>query len=186
MPKRKNPRDAQCQHCKRFFTKKGLKEHQRHVKCSPNSKATPREWERARCKHCGKSFHSSNSLRVHVSTQHPGKYRKSPNSAKAHRSPLKRSASPKSGRSSSAPRHDTSSPERPKRGASPEAASRNPGGRHISASGADKLQSDHVDVETMIRRSSDPVFSRQIWEKVLRQQQRRNDKTQSARRHAAP
>ena len=110
MPTRKSKRDAQCEHCKRFFTKKGLKEHQRHVKCSPTSTATPRKWERARCKHCGKSFHSSNSLRVHVSTQHPTEYRKSPNSVKAHRSPVKRSGSTKTGRASSAPRHDTAGP----------------------------------------------------------------------------
>ena len=62
MPRRKSPRDARC-------------EHKRHVKCAPTSKATPRKWERARCKHCHRSFHSSNALRVHVSTQHPSEYR---------------------------------------------------------------------------------------------------------------
>ena len=162
MPTRKSKRDAQCEHCKRFFTKKGLKEHQRHVKCSPTSTATPRKWERARCKHCGKGFHSSNSLRVHVSTQHPTEYRKSPNSVKAHRSPVKRSGSTKTGR----------------------ASSRKPVS-HSPASRAEKLKTD-LDVEAMIRKSPDPATSRRIWETVLRQQQLQKDKPQSARRHAAP
>ena len=179
MPTRKSKRDAQCEHCKRFFTKKGLKEHQRHVKCSPTSTATPRKWERARCKHCGKSFHSSNSLRVHVSTQHPTEYRKSPNSVKAHRSPVKRSGSTKTGRASSAPRHDTAG-----RSTSPQVVSRKPAG-HSSASRAEKLKTD-LDVEAMIRKRPDPGTSRRIWETVLRQQQLQKDKTQSARRHAAP
>ena len=179
MPTRKSKRDAQCEHCKRFFTKKGLKEHQRHVKCSPTSTATPRKWERARCKHCGKSFHSSNSLRVHVSTQHPTEYRKSPNSVKAHRSPVKRSGSTKTGRASSAPRHDTAG-----RSTSPQVASRKPVS-HSPASRAEKLKTD-LDVEAMIRKSPDPATSRRIWETVLRQQQLQKDRTQSARRHVAP
>ena len=158
--------------------KKGLKEHQRHVKCSPTSTATPRKWERARCKHCGKSFHSSNSLRVHVSTQHPTEYRKSPNSVKAHRSPVKRSGSTKTGHASSAPRHDTAG-----RSTSPQVASRKPVS-HSPASRAEKLKTD-LDVEAMIRKSPDPATSRRIWETALRQQLQK-DKTQSARRHAAP
>ena len=166
MPTRKSKRDAQCEHCKRFFTKKGLKEHQRHVKCSPTSTATPRKWERARCKHCGKIFHSSNSLRVHVSTQHPTEYRKSPKSVKAHRSPVKRSGSTKTGSTS------------------PQVASRKPVS-HSPASRAEKLKTD-LDVEAMIRKSSDPATSRRIGETVLRQQQLQKDKTQNARRHAAP
>ena len=163
MPTRKSKRDAQCEHCKRFFTKKGLKEHQRHVKCSPTSTATPRKWERARCKHCGKSFHRSNSLRVHVSTQHPTVYRKSPNRTKAHRSPVKRSGPTKTGRASSTPRHDTAG-----RSTSPQVASQKP----VSHS--------------PIRKSPDPATSRRRWETVLRQQQLQKDRTQSARRHTAP
>ena len=170
MPTRKSKCDAQCEHCKRFFTKKGLKEHQRHAKCSPTSTATPRKWERACCKHCGKSFHSSNSLRVHVSTQHPTEYRKSPNSVKAHRSPVKRSGSTE---------HDTAG-----RSTSPQVASRKPVS-HSPASRAEKLKTD-LDVEAMIRKSPDPATSRRIWETVLRQQQLQKDRTQSARRHAAP
>ena len=180
MPTRKSKRDAQREHCTRFCTKtKALKEHQRHVKCSPTSTATPRKWERARCKHCGKSFHSSNSLRVHVSMQHPNEFRKSPNSVKAHRSPVKRSGSTKTGRASSAPRHDTAG-----RSASPQVASRKPVS-HSPASRAEKLKTD-LDVEAMIRKSPDPATSRWIWETVLRQQQLQKDRTQSARRHAAP
>ena len=75
MPRRKSPRDARCEHCGKLFTRKGLLEHKRHVKCAPTSKATPRKWERARCTYCHRSFHSSNGLRVHVSTQHPSEYR---------------------------------------------------------------------------------------------------------------
>ena len=93
MPRRKSPRDARCEHCGKLFTRKGLLEHKRHVKCAPTSKATPRKWERARCKRCHRSFHSSNASRVHVSTQHPSEYRRSPNSVKAHRSHLKRTSS---------------------------------------------------------------------------------------------
>ena len=124
-------------------------------------------------------FHSSNSLRVHVSTQHPTEYRKSPNSVKAHRSPVKRSGSTKTGRASSAPRHDTAG-----RSTSPQVASRKPVS-HSPASRAEKLKTD-LDVEAMIRKSPDPATSRRIWETVLRQQQLQKDRTQSARRHAAP
>ena len=179
MQTRRSKRDAQCEHCKRFFTKKGLKEHQRHVKCSPTSTATPRKWERARCKHCGKSFHSSNSLRVHVSTQHPTEYRKSPNSVKAHRSPIKHNRSTKTGPPPPAPRRDAAG-----RSTSLQVASR----KHVShspASRTEKLKTD-LDVEAMIRTSPDPATSRRIWETVLRQQQLQKDRTQSAKRHAAP
>ena len=47
---RKSPKDTQCPHCQRFFTKKGCREHQRHVRCSPSSTAKKRVFERARCK----------------------------------------------------------------------------------------------------------------------------------------
>ena len=87
MAPRKSPRDAQCPHCGRHFTKGGLKQHMRHVKCSPTSTASPRKFDRVRCKHCSKSFHSTNSLRVHVSTVHPKEYAKSPGLMKHHRAP---------------------------------------------------------------------------------------------------
>ena len=87
MARRKSPKDAKCQHCGRHFTKGGLKQHLRHVKCSPTSTASPRQFERVRCKHCVKSFHSTNSLRVHVSTVHPREYAKSPGLMKHHRAP---------------------------------------------------------------------------------------------------
>ena len=99
MAPRKSPRDARCPHCGRHFTKGGLKQHLRHVKCSPTSTATPRKFERVRCKHCGKSFHSTNSLRVHVSTVHPEEYARSPGLMKHHRAPYhkKRRSSDRSG-----------------------------------------------------------------------------------------
>ena len=87
MARRKSPKDAKCQHCGRLFTKGGLKQHLRHVKCSPTSTASPRQFERVRCRHCGKSFHSTNSLRVHVSTVHPPECAKSPGLMKHHRAP---------------------------------------------------------------------------------------------------
>ena len=89
MAPRKSPKDSQCPHCKRFFTAGGLKQHMRFVKCSPASTASPRKFERVRCKHCGKSFHSTNSLRVHVSTRHPKEYSRSPGHMKHHRSSYK-------------------------------------------------------------------------------------------------
>ena len=87
MAPRKSPRNAVCQHCGGRFTKGGLKQHLRYVKCSPTSTASPRKFKRVRCKHCSKSFHSTNSLRVHVSTVHAKEYAKSPGLMKHHRSP---------------------------------------------------------------------------------------------------
>ena len=87
MAARKSPRDSVCPHCKRRFTKGGLKQHMRYVRCSPTSTASPRKFDRVCCKHCGKSFHSTNSLRVHVSTVHAKEYAKSPGHMKDHRSP---------------------------------------------------------------------------------------------------
>ena len=87
MAPRKSPRDAMCPHCKRKFTKGGLRQHLKHVKCSPTSTATPRKFQRVRCKHCLKSFHSTNSLRVHVSTTHPKEYSRAPGHMKHHRVP---------------------------------------------------------------------------------------------------
>ena len=92
MARQKSPKNSQCPLCKRFFTAKGVKEHQRHVKCSPKSKASPRTCQRARCKYCNRSFQSANSLRVHVAGQHPNEYAKSPHSVKQHRSPIQRKA----------------------------------------------------------------------------------------------
>ena len=98
MARRKSPRDSKCPHCNRHFTKGGLKQHLRHVKCGPSSTASPRQFERVRCKHCGKSFHSTNSLRVHVSTVHPTEYAKSPGLMTHHRAPYhKQRSSDRSG-----------------------------------------------------------------------------------------
>ena len=97
MAPRKSPRDSQCKHCGRYFTAGGLRQHLRHVKCSPTSTATPRKFKRVRCRHCGASFHSTNSLRVHVSTRHAKEYAKSPGSMKDHRAPYSRKDSGKSG-----------------------------------------------------------------------------------------
>ena len=118
MAPRKSPRDAKCPHCGRHFTKGGLKQHMRHVKCSPTSTASPRNFERVRCKHCSKSFHSTNSLRVHVSTVHPKEYAKSPGHMKHHRAPYKsKKRSPESSRPAHASTRTELSPSpRPRAG----------------------------------------------------------------------
>ena len=87
MAPRKNPRDSVCPHCRKSFTKGGLRQHLKYVKCRPTATASPRKFERVRCRHCGKSFHSTNSLRVHVSTVHAKEYAKSPGHMKHHRAP---------------------------------------------------------------------------------------------------
>ena len=113
MAPRKSPRDATCPHCKRNFTKGGLKQHLRYVKCSPSSKASPRKFARVRCKHCHKSFHSTNSLRVHVSTVHPKEYAKAPGLMKYHRAPYeKRSGKNKSRAKTHRDSHRGESPAR--------------------------------------------------------------------------
>jgi len=154
MPRRKSPRDAQCPHCKKYLTKKGLLEHMRHVKCAPGSKATPRKWERARCKYCARSFHSSNSLRVHVSSQHPAEYRRSPNSVKAHRSPAKTS----------------NAPPRPSKRASPSTSADKRNGHAEKRGSPERKKQKSAGVEAMMQNSPDPEASRRVWEEVLRRQ----------------
>ena len=176
MPRRKSPKAAWCEHCGKLFTRKGLLEHKRHVKCAPTSKATPRKWERARCKYCHRSFHSSNALRVHVSTQHPSEYRRSPNSVKAHRSPLKRTSSHGKTEGKREPSKDArrSSSHAGKRGAPLEAQrSRKPNGKQSEVS---PVKSPSVaKLEAMIQRSADPETTRRVWEEVLRRQQLQKD-----------
>ena len=153
---RKSPRDAQRPHCKRCFTRKGLKEHLRHVRCSPTSTATKRLFARARCKYCGKSFHSGNSLRVHVAGQHPDEYAKSPHSVKHHKAPLKRRRSPESDQQ----RPPSASPH----------AKRKP------------MQQAEV-ANTDLRTLEDPERTRRVWEVVLRRPQLQRDKP--GRKHHA-
>ena len=154
-----SPKDAQCPHCKRWFTKRGLKEHLRHVKCSPSSTATKRVFQRARCKYCGKSFHSGNSLRVHVAGQHPDEYARSPHSVKLHKAPLKRKRSPEADQ------------QRP-RSASPQAKRK----RDIPPQQAEAATTD-------LRTLEDPERTRRVWEDVLRRQQLQRDKP--GRKHHA-
>ena len=159
---RKSPKDTQCPHCKRFFTKKGCREHQRHVRCSPTSTAQKREFERARCKHCGNSFHSGNSLRVHVAGQHPDEYAKSPHSVKDHIAPPKRKGSP------------VADQQRP-HNASPHAKrKRNTPQLQQTERSTTALRED---AEMQIART------RRVWEEVLRRQQLQRGKT--GRKHHA-
>ena len=148
MVKSPSPKDSQCPHCKRFFTKRGLKEHLRHVKCSPTSTATPKKFERARCKYCSKIFHSGNSLRVHVAGQHPAEYAKSPHSVKRHKAPLTRK----------------SKEPRAKERDSPKKSAARPGGRT-----EDPLR--HVAGASVARASADAERTRRVWEEILRRQQ---------------
>ena len=151
---RKSPKGAQCTHCKRFFTKRGPREHLRHVRCSPTSTATKRVFKRARCKHCGKSFHSGNSLRVHVAGQHPAEYAKSPHSVKRHKAPLKRKNAPKLEQ------------QRP-RSASP----------HAKRKRDTPQQQDTEHSTTDLCAREAPERTRRVWEEVLRRQRLRKEKT---------
>jgi len=175
MPRRKSPRDARREHCGKRFTRKGLLERKRHVKCAPTSKATPRKRERARCKHCHRSFHSSNALRVHVATQNPSEYRRSPNSVKA-RSPLKRASSHGKTEGNREPSKDArrSSSHSGKRGAPLEAQrSRKPNGKQSEVS---PVKTPSVaKLEAMIQKSADPDTTRRVGEEVLRRQRLQKD-----------
>ena len=153
---RKSPTGAQCPHCKRFFTKSGLREHLRHVRCSPTSTATNCVFIRVRCKHCGKSFHSGNSLRVHVAGQHPAEYAQSPHSVKGHKAPLKRKGSPEADQ------------QRP-RSASPHAKRKRD---------TPQLQKNEHST-TALREDAEMQIARarRVWEEVLRRQQLQRDKT---------
>ena len=156
---RKSPKDTQCPHCQRFFTKKGCREHQRHVRCSPSSTAKKRVFERARCKHCGKSFHSGNSLRVHVAGQHPAEYSRSPHSVKRHKAPLKRKSASKAEQRSTSP----------------------PAGR-VERKRDDAQQ--QTDASTAFRTPADAERTRRIWEEAIRRQQLQKDKTGGRKHHA--
>ena len=85
-----SPKDTKCKFCGRRFTKRGLREHQRHhcAKC-PDRK--PRKFKKSQCRHCGKILHG-NGLRAHVAQVHPEQYARS-RSVKAHRMEEKRRGS---------------------------------------------------------------------------------------------
>ena len=154
-----SPKDAQCPHCKRWFTKRGLKEHLRHVKCSPTSTATKRVFQRARCLYCGKSFHSGKSLRAHVAGQHPDEYSKSPHSVKHHKAPLKRRRSPEADQ------------QRP--------PSASPHAKRKPTREAQQAEVANTDLRTL----EDSERTRRVWEDVLRRQQLQRDKP--GRKHHA-
>ena len=86
-----SPKDTKCTFCGKYFTRRGLLEHQRHH-CAKNPHRRPRVFKKTRCKHCGKEMHG-NGLRVHVASVHPEAYARA-RSVKAHRmkeNPFKRS-----------------------------------------------------------------------------------------------
>ena len=85
-----SPKDVKCKFCRRRFTARGVKEHERHH-CVKNPKRRPREFLKVRCKHCLKELHG-NGLRAHVAQVHPEAYARS-RSVKAHRMKEKRSGS---------------------------------------------------------------------------------------------
>ena len=85
-----SPEDTKCKFCRRRFTARGVKEHERHH-CAKNLNRRPRELLKVRCKHCLKELHG-NGLRAHVAQVHPEAYARS-RSVKAHRMKEKRSGS---------------------------------------------------------------------------------------------
>ncbi len=86
MKRKTSPKDARCPHCGGWYTQRGVKEHLRHH-CRPCPTSRKRVFNNATCKHCGLTYHSGNSLRVHVATQHKHEYARSPNSVRHHRAP---------------------------------------------------------------------------------------------------
>ena len=100
-----SPKNTACEHCGRFFTARGVKEHVRHH-CPANPNRRKRVFTKSKCLHCGKRMHSA-GLRVHVASVHPEKYARS-RSVKAHRAPEK----PKKSEAKEAGRHSKESPRR--------------------------------------------------------------------------
>ena len=100
-----SPKNTACEHCGRFFTARGVKEHVRHH-CPANPNRRKRVFTKSTCLHCGKRMHSA-GLRVHVASVHPEKYARS-RSVKAHRAPEK----PKKSEAKEARRHSKESPRR--------------------------------------------------------------------------
>ena len=180
MARRKSPRDATCPHCRRRFTAKGLKEHQRHVKCSPSSTAIPRTFERVRCKHCNKSFHSTNSLRVHVATTHEKEYARSPGSMKDHKVALQKrgSATPKDNRQLPPDARHTQSPERRHADThiSPNAS------RGHDAKTHERNTRRDLDANRAANRLDEGSLERKMLEQLLRRQQLQRDASNSIRK----
>ena len=85
-----SPKDTKCKFCRRRFTRRGVKEHERHH-CAKNPNRRPREFQMSQCRHCGKILHG-NGLRAHVAQVHPEAYARS-RSVKAHRMKQKQSGS---------------------------------------------------------------------------------------------
>ena len=85
-----SPKDTKCQFCRRRFTSRGVKEHERHH-CAKNPNRMPRVFDKVRCAHCMKELHG-NGLRAHVAQVHPEQYARS-RSVRAHRMKEKRSGS---------------------------------------------------------------------------------------------
>lgn len=85
-----SPKDTKCKFCRRRFTSRGVKEHERHH-CAKNPHRRPREFRKSQCRHCGKMLHG-NGLRAHVAQVHPEAYARS-RSVRAHRMKEKRSGS---------------------------------------------------------------------------------------------
>ena len=85
-----SPKDTKCRFCRRRFTARGVKEHERHH-CAKNPDRRPREFKKSQCRHCGKILHG-NGLRAHVAQVHPEQYARS-RSVRAHRMKEKRSGS---------------------------------------------------------------------------------------------
>ena len=58
-----SPKNTACEHCGRFFTARGVKEHVRHH-CPANPHRRKRVFTKSKCLHCGKRMHSAGLRRV--------------------------------------------------------------------------------------------------------------------------
>ena len=145
---------VKCPDCRKTYkNKRSLREHRRHH-CKRSKTASPRKYVPSKCKHCGKVFHSANSLRVHVSTQHPQQYMVSPKTVKAHRAPL-RTVSPKT-----EPRSVKGTERRFEH-----RAPAHSGDRRLA-----KTQPKTDQLLQQLASTSGDERTRRIWEEVLRQQ----------------
>ena len=107
MPAATAAKTAPCLYCGRFFTPKGVSEHERHA-CKKSPHRRKRSFGKKKCKYCGKLYHAA-GLRAHVATQHSiefarEKTRRKPSSRAAQRRELAAKLSPPAAKRE-APRH---------------------------------------------------------------------------------
>eukprot|EP00959_Pyramimonas_sp_CCMP1952_P086644 1812169-Pyramimonas_sp.AAC.2 len=77
---------APCLYCGKFFTPRGVWEHERHA-CKLSPRRKKRVFGKKKCTVCGEMYHAA-GLRSHMATQHPLEFAQD----KARRKPRSRSA----------------------------------------------------------------------------------------------